>query len=139
MIKNDDTTTYLLKNKMSLLYFAVLSERDDLVPEVFERSRYNEDHYSEEFHPVKLALKMDNYKLLDVLGKYFMNHEGLLNVTEDMLLQALRCSSDMFKEAVIAQLFKYELKEEMVPNTIRGKDSHFPLSFTCSNRDIEEE
>ena len=99
-------STFLLPNGLSLLALAILGGFDQLCQTLLDTIGFKDERfvYNKQLYPIDIALQLNNYLVLDALGRFFKTH-NCIQVTQDLFFTVLNSSSDIFKKAVCNGLF----------------------------------
>lgn len=126
-----------LPNKINLLYLLVLVGREDLIKILLQKVGYHEDKYSKDFHPIQEALDLNDYRVLKTFADYFDSNSGRIDVDSKILLQALACSSDVFKGVIISEFYRYNLQKNM-PVSMRSPSDSLPIVLFRDDKQLPE-
>ena len=137
-VNPDDMKTYVSKQRLSLHSLCILEglhyELEYLLKTVgLEKDGYT---FEESFHPLLIAIDMDNIDILDTLGKYLMEHNSLI-VIEELFFASLHCASEIFKNGILQNFFNPpNLMKNHLPSTIALSDSKFPYFIESHNEKL---
>ena len=127
----DHPETYLMRNGLTLLHFLIILGYDKLVGEYLEKIKFLESSYSldPESHPFKIALKINDPKVLEALA-YSVGNDPCLDFNENMFFRALKSSSENFRKMISnTLLFHSKLDIKNLPTTAILSEEKLPLCF----------
>lgn len=80
---------------------------------------------------------MNDYRVLKTFADYFDSNSGRIDVDSKILLQALACSSDVFKGVIISEFYRYNLQKNM-PVSMRSPSDSLPIVLFRDDKQLPE-
>ena len=137
-VDEDIPATYHIRNGISLLHVFIVLGYDDLAGEFLKKIEYKESLFNvdQDYHPLKIALKINDPKTLDVLA-YTLGDTPCLDFNQELFFKALKSSSENFRKMISNSLFFHkELSIENLPTTAILNPEELPLCFLSEDTEL---
>lgn len=128
-------------SQLRILYIAVLSQIEEVVELAFELFGYQRYSYDGSgLDPITLALKIDNYVILNVISKYFTeNPDSYYAIREDHLFRSIDCSSPSFRAMIISRYLVKGTSRVVLQPQLPGKQDRYPVAVSTPNFKKDQE
>ena len=136
--QNKQESMTMIHSVVNILYYCVVTRHDDLLTESLTEFGYREDLYPIGMDPLFLAMKINNNSTLEIFTKYFYSEESnkVFNLTPEVLLEGLKCSSMEFKAFLIDSFFVEGQDILSFPQYLPGDEQmHYALSSPVYHRE----
>lgn len=127
---NSGIDDIFVHRSFNLLYFCIVLEYADCFKTSLTLFGYRKGYYVKGFDPLEYCLKVDNPIFLDIFSDYFTKNKISFEITEEMFLEGLGCSSDKFK-IWISEVFFVKGRHFGIdlPEILRLRDVDDPYYF----------